>query len=994
MVYETALPGTHLQRFIHSLTRNPLFHRRERLQYAVAIKHKQMMDRRGGGGGGGEPGSPGGGGGSGDGQLRLSGSPYGSGGDDGGSMRVLLSTGGGVGGGGAVVQELPVPELSTLPDLLRILTECSPFTRDRLASSALRRGYLRRLLDVFRMCEDLEDEPGCALCAKVVKALALLNDTQLLEALVLPDLFSDVLGALEHDPEYPGPRPGHRETWATGVVFKEVVPIASTALRARIHATYRLQYLKDSALAHCLDDATFSTLASLVLFNHVEVLVALQGEPQFLTQLFTRLRESVPGSEQWGDLVAFVQEMCGMARHLQPQARGKLYAALIQHGAFDVLTSVLRMPRTRVHGPEAPSPHAAAADILVAFLCHDVAGLRAYLQTAQGHALLTLLVQLFSGDAPVADPAAAAAAAATDEQTAAAGNGVVSTIGPEYALVDDGHGDDDPDGLQGHLGEIMRMLLDPEGMEQAVEKNGFLELWYQKCMDRLVAVLQAGSQPDGAAGGADAVAGAAPRARSPASSTLVHVLELLCFCVRQHSYRIKYYLLRTHFLDKALQLLTARKERAVQLAAIRLVRACLGQRDDFFTRYLVKHASLAPVISVFVANGTRNNALNSAVLELLDCLKRDAVALRPVVEHLVSTHGAQLDDAQIDTYCSTWKALKLRHEQGLEAIDVIGQGGGGAFGHAGDILGASPLGSRFRIGGLLGPGGGAGGGRRRPDGSMDAREESYFDRDDDVVPAGPGGQGGQQQQQQQLGPGMEHVRPGARSGSPPPMHAGSGSHRATGLASSPLQRLVDYGDEEPLPGAVGVGVGGGGGAGHEARMVLGVPFGGDPEVEDLLMVGPPRASHPLTASPPRMWTGGDGGGELLAGGGGGALPHSHSPAKAMSPLAKRQRVSGAGDGEDLLPPVGERPSSPPLPLMPRGGDSGGSMWRDDDGSGALPAVLSGPRVGAPRRLPIKPITLAGALGVALGGGAAEGAVHSGSPGEDSAAAAEPGAAGE
>jgi protein phosphatase-4 regulatory subunit 3 len=953
----------------------------------VAIKHKQLIDRRGGGGG--EPGSPlGGGSGGHDGQLRMSGSPYGSGGDDGhGSMRVMLSTGGG-GGGGAVVQELPVPELSTLPDLLRILTECSPFTRDRLASSALRRGYLRRLLDVFRMCEDLDDEPGCAQCAKVVKALALLNDTQLLEALVLPDLFSDVLGALEHDPEYPGPRPGHRETWANGVVFKEVVPIASTALRARIHATYRLQYLKDSALAHCLDDATFSTLASLVLFNHVEVLVALQGEPQFLTQLFTSLRESVPGSEQWGDLVAFVQEMCGMARHLQPQARGRLYTALIQHGAFDVLTSVLRMPRTRVHGPEAPSPHAAAADILVAFLCHDVAGLRAYLQSAQGHALLTLLVQLFIGDAPVADPSAAAAATAADEQRAASGNGASLNTCPEYALVDDGHGDDDPDGLQGHLGEIMRMLVDPEGMEQAVEKNGFLELWYQKCMDRLVAVLQAGSESGDAAPGADDVAGA-PKTRAPASSTLVHVLELLCFCVRQHSYRIKYYLLRTHFLDKALMLLTARKERAVQLAAIRLVRACLGQRDDFFTRYLVKHASLAPVIGVFVANGTRNNALNSAVLELLDCLRRDAVLLRPLVEHLVATHGAQLDSAQIDTYCGTWKALKLRHEQGLEAIDVIGQGGG-AFGHPGDIMGASPLGTRFRIGGLLGPGG-AGGGRRRPDGSMDSREESYFDRDDDDV---AGGQGGQQQQ---LGPGMEHVRPGSRGGSPPPgMHPGNSAHRS-GLASSPLQRLVDYGDEEPL---LGQGGGGGGGSTHEARMVLGVPFGGGGggggglgEVEDLLMVGPPRPSHPLTASPPRMWTGE--GGEL--GGGGGGLAHGHSPAKATSPLAKRQRVSAGGaDVEDLLPPADDHAlSPPPLPLMPRGGD-GGSLWFDDDASGALPAALSGPRAGAPRRLlPIKPITLAGALAQPQQEGGGEAPPPSGSPAPAAAAdsaAAEPGAA--
>jgi len=53
----------------------------------------------------------------------------------------------------------------------------------------------------------------------------------------------DVVGALEYDPEIPV-RQRHREFLQQSVVFKEVVPIGDPAVRAKIHQTYRMGYLK------------------------------------------------------------------------------------------------------------------------------------------------------------------------------------------------------------------------------------------------------------------------------------------------------------------------------------------------------------------------------------------------------------------------------------------------------------------------------------------------------------------------------------------------------------------------------------------------------------------------------------------------------------------------------------------------------------------------------------------------------------------------------
>lgn len=48
----------------------------------------------------------------------------------------------------------------------------------------------------------------------------------------------------------------------------------------------RMGYLKDVVLPRVLDDATFATLSSLMLFNNIEVLMALHHDRDFFPELF------------------------------------------------------------------------------------------------------------------------------------------------------------------------------------------------------------------------------------------------------------------------------------------------------------------------------------------------------------------------------------------------------------------------------------------------------------------------------------------------------------------------------------------------------------------------------------------------------------------------------------------------------------------------------------------------------------------------------------
>ena len=170
-------------------------------------------------------------------------------------------------------------------------------------------------------------------------------------------------------------------------MFKEVVPIQDPAIRAKIHQTYRIGYLKDVILPRVLDDATFGTLTSIMLFNNVEVVLALQQDPAFLKELFTRLQKTPRADPGWDDLVGFLQELCSLAKHLQVQQRGSLFASLIQHGLFYVLTDVLKT--------ESETSQLKGADVLMSTLHNDPSALRAFLVKQEEHALFERIVELF-----------------------------------------------------------------------------------------------------------------------------------------------------------------------------------------------------------------------------------------------------------------------------------------------------------------------------------------------------------------------------------------------------------------------------------------------------------------------------------------------------------------------------------------------------------------------------------------------------------------------
>ena len=96
-------------------------------------------------------------------------------------------------------EDLPAAELGNLEELVKVVADCSPFAREKIASLVLNKGYLRQLLDLFKVCEDLEDRESLHLMYRLVRGLVLLNDASLFDELLREENVMDVVGALEYE---------------------------------------------------------------------------------------------------------------------------------------------------------------------------------------------------------------------------------------------------------------------------------------------------------------------------------------------------------------------------------------------------------------------------------------------------------------------------------------------------------------------------------------------------------------------------------------------------------------------------------------------------------------------------------------------------------------------------------------------------------------------------------------------------------------------------
>lgn len=175
--------------------------------------------------------------------------------------------------------DLPPCEIGKLSEIMELFNSVltSPIRKEKLAQAIEQDNYIKKLLDLFHMCEDLENIHNLHYLYDIFKSLFLLNKNALFDILFQEDTIFDVIGVLEYDPTLETPAK-HREYLQKTAKFKEVIPFSNQELVNKIHQTYRVQYIQDMILPtpSVFEDNVLSSLTSFIFFNKVEIVSMVQ----------------------------------------------------------------------------------------------------------------------------------------------------------------------------------------------------------------------------------------------------------------------------------------------------------------------------------------------------------------------------------------------------------------------------------------------------------------------------------------------------------------------------------------------------------------------------------------------------------------------------------------------------------------------------------------------------------------------------------------------
>lgn len=173
------------------------------------------------------------------------------------------------------ITDLPACELSKLKDIRDLFNDLqrkSSAYKEKVTSIIETDGYIRKLIDLFHMCEDLENIEGLHYLYEIFRCIFYLNRSSLLEILLSEDLIMDVIGCLEYDPSKSEPI-RHREFINTKAQFKEVIPFNNNELVSKIHQTYRIQYIQDVILPapSVFEENSLAALSSYIFLNKADI---------------------------------------------------------------------------------------------------------------------------------------------------------------------------------------------------------------------------------------------------------------------------------------------------------------------------------------------------------------------------------------------------------------------------------------------------------------------------------------------------------------------------------------------------------------------------------------------------------------------------------------------------------------------------------------------------------------------------------------------------
>ncbi|XP_038171858.1 protein PPP4R3C-like [Arvicola amphibius] len=506
-------------------------------------------------------------------------------------------------------------KLDNIADLFNIIKE-SPCLKERLALLLVSEDYIKKLLEMFHTCEEQKNMESLQVLHVIIKGILFLNNSRLFNIMFSDEYVMDVIGCLEYDPSLDQPYQ-HRKFLTESAKFKEVMPITHSKLKQKIHQTYRMQYIHDILLpiSSKFQEDWLSDLTTFIFSNKIEIINMLHEDEMFLHEAFSELKDNTVGDERRSELLFFFKEFFEFAKILNFQKKDVLLKTVIKLGIMSALKVSVCVQDNQIK--------VAALDIF------------------------TYLVEF--------NPRIVRVYAVDEAEDIENKDDLLINIMIKQII-------SDPDPESSHvlsLTAVLRALLDPQNMfvtANRYERREFMNYFYTHCIDNLAApILSITGQNDS---GDNIINVYSDNDQNP--QLLGVVLELLSFCLQNHTTYIKNYILSNNLLSRILVLMSS-KHTFLVLCALRFMRQMIGFKDEIYNLYIMRKNLFEPVINAFLRNGKRYNMLNSAIIELFEFIRVENI--KSLIANIVKNFFTAFDSIE---YVQTFKGLKIKFEEQKE----------------------------------------------------------------------------------------------------------------------------------------------------------------------------------------------------------------------------------------------------------------------------------------------------------------------------------------
>lgn len=491
--------------------------------------------------------------------------------------------------------------------------------RGKVAEWLFKDEYVKKLIPVFHDAEELEQLEDLHRLCSIMQTILMLNDNVLVESILQDDVFLDVMGMLEYDPEFPRLKASYRDYLVNQTRFRQVVPIHDPTILAKIHQTFRLLYLKDVILTRIVDDSTFAILNSLIFYHQADIINFCSSSEQFLTSLFGIFGDPPPASqndssgevqvfddEKKGEAVIFIQQLVSMGKQIQLPTRIALYRVLTEWGLLVVLEYALSREDGRLKN--------AATEVLLTIIEYDATAVRVHILEQVDRSRMSLLSKLVDllheeTDLGLKTQLTEALRILFDSAPdgTSVGPGVAQSLSAAAAAAAAAHGDTDGDMVQKEDSDLFLAWFYEEEVEHLFEP--LKQLPRMKDLMSSVSSGQRRKRGD---------LSLEPRAKS---ALIGHLCDLLTYIVIHHSYRSQYWIVSSDISARVGALLSAR-EKHIRLSALRFFRACLTRTNQFINRHLIKLNVFEAILYLMETEESRGNLVASACLDLFEFIRK------------------------------------------------------------------------------------------------------------------------------------------------------------------------------------------------------------------------------------------------------------------------------------------------------------------------------------------------------------------------------------